>query len=255
MFNNDNLKFLFPHFLPTIILVFTMVPLTNSVRSSRRIALRASVAVVEEAKEKEDANNSHGSSRKSTEIASILDKISAVEDNVDRSEVEATALGSLDITKRHQSRQNKLEEAFISALKSVVDRDGKMKYEDLLVKVENPYYNSRRSDSSKKVPKCFTLCSGKITPDILELANCLCVDYQVRYKKKKIGSDGICWYAPVTQKAEFRTFLAHMAKTHGWQFTAGHFEGFQGSLNAVMKVLYEKRLEEFVSIEVHWMNI
>ena len=87
-------------------------------RSSRRIALRASLADPDSENTKDKSNND---TEGSLDIGSYLKTVCEREANVERSSSESVAMSSLDVTKRHQSRQNNLENAFVQALDSVVD--------------------------------------------------------------------------------------------------------------------------------------
>ena len=55
------------------------------------------------------------------------------------------------------------------------------------------------------------------------------------------------FYQPSTQNVELRTFFAHMARTHNWQFNENDLKGFTGSLDAVIAELYDQRLKKYVS--------
>ena len=221
----------------------------GALRSSRRIAERASISVEATGVEKVTCDTASEETLDSSfDLNEYMKSIAATEKNVVRSPEEIEAMASLDITKRHHSRSNNLENSFIKAIGAVITKDGKQKWAMMLELVNNPNYrHGRRRDDSEKVPRAFVTCSGPITPVKLDVANAMCVDWQVRHKKLKVSKEGNPWYAPVTQKAEWRVFLARMAKYHGWRYTASNYENFEGSVNAVMAEIFEKRLNEFVS--------
>ena len=100
------------------------------------------------------------------------------------------AMSSLDVTKRHHSRSNNLENSFTKAIGSVIDKDGNQKWAVMLELVNNSHYrHGRRHDDSETVPRGFVVCSGPITPDKLDVANAMCVDWQVRHKKLNVAKD------------------------------------------------------------------
>ena len=54
-------------------------------------------------------------------------------------------------------------------------------------------------------------------------------------------------YSPSTTNMYLRMFFAFSKKTYGWEYDLHHFEGFDGSLCAVVSKPYKSRRKEFVS--------
>ena len=92
-------------------------------------------------------------------------------------------------------------------------------------------------------------CAGPFKHDKLELTNALLIDWQVDLKmeKKPSNEDDCPFYQPSSQNVGFRTFLAHMKKTHGWIWENKNFTKWDGCLNGVLKELYSQRYAKYVS--------
>ena len=204
-------------------------------RASRR-ATRATANV---------ANESHEDS----EIQDFMKEIQGIENEVERSQTEKEAMESLDVTIHHHKRQNKLEDALVQGLAKIKNREGKQKWEAMLVPVPNRYYIPGRKYSAQNVPRFFDLLSGDKTPSKTQMANSLLVDFSLKHKKRRFKEGDCPWYSPVTQSTELRVMLAHMTKNYGWQYTELDFKGFEGCLNGVLQTMYEQRLKEWVSLE------
>ena len=100
-----------------------------------------------------------------------------------------------------------------------VTKDGKQKWEHLLVEVENSNYRkTRKSNKKETVPLLIVACAGVYDQAKLELTNALLIDWQIDLKMEKTpkGEDACPFYQPSSQNVGFCTFLVHMKKTHGW---------------------------------------
>ena len=185
------------------------------------------------------------------DIQHCLDTRDDFEKNVERSEGEINALNSLDVSKKYFGKQNMLVESFINGIAAVTDKNGKMKWKKMLEAVTNPFYCRRKKlMSSKTIPRCFVILSGKKTLEKIELANQLIVDWQLPLKliKKSKDKNECPYYKPSSQSSNFRAFLSIMRKSYHWRFKQTDFTGFEGSLNATMSTVFEERFEKWVSL-------
>ena len=92
--------------------------------SSRRIAERASIIVEARSIEQSSCDTSNEASvGTSLALNNYMKSISAIEKNVVRSSAEMEAMSSLDVTKRHHSRSNNLENSLTKAIGSVINKD------------------------------------------------------------------------------------------------------------------------------------
>jgi hypothetical protein len=96
-------------------------------------------------------------------LANYLDEVSDSEKNVERSASETSAMASLDVTKNHSRRQQRVVDSFLDGVKAVVDKSGKQKWATMLEETNNPHYLGCRRGSSEKVPRCFVELAGSIT--------------------------------------------------------------------------------------------
>ena len=117
----------------------------------------------------------------------------------------------------------------------------------MLKNVKNPQFVV--GNGSSVVPFAFVAVSGFPSRKKLMLANAMLIDWQINLRKKTTKKDEVCpFYQPSTQNVEMRTFFAHMAKMHDWQFSESELKGYKGSLTGVIQEIYAQRLEKYVSI-------
>ena len=181
------------------------------------------------------------------DLYSYMHEVAENEKNVERSSSEIKAMSNLDVTQKHHRRQNRTIQSFLHGAGGVVDTNGNPKWGTMFEEVDNPNHIQLQTGSMEKVPRCFVALSGPITPQKRQLVNAICKDWQMRLKKTRF-KDGECpWYAPGCQNAEFRAFLAVMARRHDWRYVESDFRHFEGCMNGAMKALYEERHEEWVS--------
>ena len=126
-------------------------------------------------------------------------------------------------------------------------KDGKPKWESMLVEVDNPYFNGMGPDHVEKVPKAFTQVSGAITPMKSQLANNMLVDWMLILKKQTVSPGECEFFQPSTTNLMLRTFFPFMGKFHNWKFTTASFSNFEGCLSGVLKSIYEQRRKKYVS--------
>ena len=206
----------------------------------RRVSAR-----IEAARQPQNA----ASSQPEFDVSAYLNRIHEIDKDVARSSTEAAALEALDTTKGHNTRQHRLERSFLTYIEATVTTDGTPKWAEVMKRIPNPNYNASMSNHLKEVPLLYVLLSGGTTMDKKKLVNNVVIDWQM-YLKKTRFKDGECpYYECEVQNMEFRAFLSFMAKTHGWFWCYSDFSNFDGSLNAVMKTIYNKRFEEWASGE------
>ena len=187
------------------------------------------------------------SSQPEFDVSAYLKRIHEIDKDVARTPTEATALVALDTTKGHFTRQHRLERSFHAYIEATVTTDGTPKWAEVMKLIPNPNYNTKMPDHLKEVPLLYVLLSGATTMDKKKLVNNVAIDWQMNLKKKR-HKEGECpFYECEIQNMKFRAFLSHMAKTHGWCWCYSDFSNFDGSLNAVMKIIYNKRFEEWAS--------
>ena len=98
------------------------------------------------------------------------------------------------------------------------------------------------------VPAILVALSGEATKQKLDLANRALVDWQVRVKKvKKLDKNECPFLQPSTQNMELRCWFSMMKDKYDFRFKISDFMKFNGSLGGVMKALYQKRVETWVS--------
>ena len=207
----------------------------------RRVSAR-----IEAARQPQNA----ASSQSEFDVSAYLNRVHELDKNVERSATEAAALESLDTTKGHNTRQHRLERSFHAYIEATVTTDGTPKWAEVLKSIPNPNYNSKMPDHLKEVPLLYKLLSGATTMDKKKLVNNVAIDWQMYLKKTRVKEGECPYYECEVQNMEFRAFLSYMAKTHGWCWCYSDFAIFDGSLNAVMKTIYNKRFEEWASGEI-----
>ena len=144
----------------------------------------------------------------------------------------------------------KLQDSFVEGCSKVTTKDGRRKWEKMLQLVKNPQF-------LENVPRCFLTLAGDLTAEKIDLANQMIRDWQLGLKKKKSNlkkantddKENECpYYQPQTQSAELRMFFGHMKHFYSWQFTMKTFKGFEGSVSATAKKIFNQRYEEWVSL-------
>ena len=208
----------------------------------RRVSARVEAA--------RELQNDASSSQSDFDVSSYLNRIHEMDKNVARSSTEAAALEALDTTKGHHTRQHRLERSFHAHVKGTVTTDGTPKWGEVMKLIPNPNYNTKMPDHLKEVPLLYVLLSGATTMDKKKLVNNVAIDWQMYLKKTRYKKDECPYYECEVQNMEFRAFLSHMAKTHGWCWCYSDFANFDGCLNAVMKTIYNKRFEEWASGDI-----
>jgi hypothetical protein len=229
--------FLFEKLNDAVINLITMIGAAASSRRSSRLQ--------QEARRRQPQIDSPSDS--DFDVSSYLNDIHLLEKNVSRSTTEAKALLALDVTKKHHTRQHRLVRSFLDIVSRVVTTDGTPKWGSMMESVPNPLYNLNMRDDLKQVPKCFVVLAGPATFEKKKLVNAMVVDWQLNLKKVKTKAGECPYYQCEVQNTEFRSFVSHMAKNHGWTYLPSDFANFEGSLNAVMKTIYKKRFEEWAS--------
>ena len=108
----------------------------------------------------------------------------------------------------------------------------------------------KRSDptGSKDVELIFEVLSGPVTAEKKAICNAAMVDWQVNVKKKKVPLGGCPFYSPASTNTNLRVFFATCKSQHDWHLCLEDVSGYPGSLAGVLKVLYEKRSKEWVSL-------
>ena len=158
-----------------------------------------------------------------------------------------------------------LQDSFVEGCSKVMTKDGIPKWKKMLQLVKNPQYRGRTGKNASAieyVPRCFLTLGGDLTAEKIDLANQMIRDWQLGLKKKvkkktnkkKINIDEkdekeeeCPYYQPLTQSAELRMFFGHMKHFYYWQFTMKTFKGFEGSVSATAKQIFNQRYEEWVS--------
>ena len=105
----------------------------------------------------------------------------------------------------------------------------------------------KRRGKTKTIPALFAILAGNTTRDKIELANRAIVDWQIRVRKKLVGKKGCPWFQPSSQATDYKTFLARMSADYEWQLVQSDFNGFVGSVDAVLEKLFQERRVEWVS--------
>ena len=127
----------------------------------------------------------------------------------------------MDVTTAYFSKQNMLVKSFINGIAAEQDKDGNLKWNDMLKPVPNPYYcKQMKHTNHEKIPKCFEVLSGSKTNQKILLVNELAKAWQVPLKmSKKPKDDEDCpYYQPSSQSSNFRAFLSIMRKSFNWKF-------------------------------------
>ena len=180
-------------------------------------------------------------------IDNYLHELCALDLDVERTKEDSEALSASDISKKHDKRAHKLEDSFVQGISKVYTLAGKQKWNSMLRSVKNPQFVV--GNGSSVVPFAFVAVSGSPSKKKLMLANAMLIDWQINLRKKNTKNDEVCpFYQPSTQNVEMRTFFAHMAKMHDWQFSEAELKGYKGSLTGVVQEMYAQRLEKYVSI-------
>ena len=112
----------------------------------------------------------------------------------------------------------------------------------MLEPVKNP-----SSLGSAEVPFCFVACSGITSQQKILLGNGMLVDWQLNLTKKKFKEGECPWYQPSTQGTNLRTFFGHMSKCYDWKFSEKDLKNFEGCLDGVLKIEFDRREKEWVS--------
>ena len=130
-----------------------------------------------------------------------------------------------------------------SSLLLIENDDGSQTYANLLTPVETTVVGSR---DKRTVPVVFLMCAGIQTKAKLLLINKIVVEWQIRLKKKRIGTDGCPWYNPSSQSTEIWAFFGSMKRNYDWRYLDADLKGFEGSLHAVMADVFKQRAEKWV---------
>ena len=103
-----------------------------------------------------------------------------------------------------------------------------------------------------QMEKIFSVLSGVVTPEKKALCNAAMVDWQTNVRKKKVAAGACPYYSPSSSNTNIRVFFATTKTMYDWRLTLDDLSGFPGSLTGVIKVLYEKRANDWVSMCV-WL--
>ena len=151
-----------------------------------------------------------------------------------------------------------LVKSFINGIAAEQDKDGNLKWKDMLQPVPNPYYcNRMKHTNHEKIPTCFEVLSGSKTNQKILLVNELAKAQQVPLKmSKKPKDDEDCpYYQPSSQSSNFRAFLYIMRKSFNLKFKEKYFECFEGCLDASLSVVFNERYERCVSYRKRFVTI
>lgn len=143
-----------------------------------------------------------------------------------------------------------LDETYLSLSLLFVDTDTDppvQVWKEMLVMVDNPFPSLGSEEKVDQIPRILIAISGEKDVRKQELANRVFCCWQVRLKKVKYGPKDCPFYQPSCQNAELRTFIGRLKSRYNFQFVLGDFNHFPGSLGSVLKALYAKRLDEWVS--------
>ena len=82
-------------------------------------------------------------------------------------------------------------------------------------------------------------------------------DWMIGLEKTRApkGNKKCKYYAPGSQNVTLRTFFAHMKKEHEWEWQLGDFKNWPGCLDKMLKVVYNQRLNEYVSTYIQYQFI
>ena len=143
-----------------------------------------------------------------------------------------------------------VKDAFVAFL------NGSERYSGLTVMVDDPVVRlSAPVGEECKVMKIFAVGFDSVSANVVRLVNKVLVDWQTSYRRvSPERSSGCPFYKASTQTKHVRSFLAFLAKNHGWLMTLDTFSGFKGCLVEVLESLYNQRVVQWVSLSWYCLS-